>query len=130
VLSREKIENSANMSWIYLIVAIALEVAGTVCMKLSEGCTQLWPAALMLVFYALGLGAMSLAVQSIDVSIGYALWTGVGLAIVALIGIVWFEEPVSMLKLASLLLIIVGVAGLNYSEKKQAKLPTVKSSRP
>ncbi len=116
------------MSWFYLIVAIALEVAGTICMKRSEACTQLWPAALMLLFYALGLGAMALALQKIDVSIGYALWTGIGLALVAVIGMTWFKEPVSMLKIISLALIVVGVMGLNYSEKKRTKSPSEESS--
>jgi small multidrug resistance pump len=109
------------MSWFYLAVAIALEVAGTVCMKMSEGCTRLWLSAAMLLLYALGLGAMALALKGIDVSIAYALWTGVGLALVAMVGMAVFKEHVSPLKLVSLALIVVGVAGLSYTEHKRSK---------
>jgi small multidrug resistance pump len=106
------------MSWFFLVVAIALEVAGTVCMKRSDGCKDLWLSAAMLGLYALGLGAMALAVQGIDVSIAYALWAGIGVAGVAVVFIVWFKEPVSALKVVSLGLIVVGVIGLNYSLEK------------
>src|SRR5262245_47146214 len=109
------------MSWFYLALAIALEVAGTVCMKMSEGCTRLWLSAAMLVLYALGLGAMALALKGIEVSIAYALWTGVGLAIVAIVGMTLFKEYVSPLKLVSLALIVVGVVGLSYTEHKRPK---------
>jgi small multidrug resistance pump len=116
------------MSWFYLAVAIAFEVAGTVCMnygmKMSEGRTQFWLSALMLLLYALGLGAMALAVRNMDVSIAYPLWTGVGLALVAIVGMALFKEHVSPLKLISLAFVVVGVVGLSYTEHKRSKCRT------
>ena len=103
------------MMWLYLVLAIVLEVSGTTCMKLSEGFTRLVPSILLFVFYSLSFGALTLALKRIDVSIAYAVWSGVGTALIATIGVLWFREPVTALKLISLGLIIIGVVGLNLS---------------
>jgi len=102
-----------KISWIYLIVAIVLEVSGTLSMKLSEGFSKLIPSIAMLVFYLLGLSVLALALRKIDVSIAYAVWSGLGTAIIAMVGMLWFEEPITLLKIVSLGLIIAGVVGLN-----------------
>ena len=103
------------MTWIYLALAILLEVAGTTCMKLSDGFTKLVPSILLFVFYALSFGMLTLALKRIDVSVAYAVWSGVGTALIATIGVLWFKEPMTALKLISLALIIIGVVGLNFS---------------
>jgi len=102
------------MSWFYLILGIILEVSGTTCMKLSQGFTHLWPSVLMFILYGLGFTSVNLAFAKIDVSIGYAVWSGVGTILIASVGIVWFKEPISALKIISLGLIIVGVIGLKF----------------
>ena len=102
-------------SWIILIVAIVLEVAGTTAMKLSDGFTRPLPSVLLVVFYIFSLAALTLALKRIDVSIAYAIWAGVGTVLVAIVGVMWFREPVSLLKVASILLIAAGVAGLHFS---------------
>jgi small multidrug resistance pump len=99
--------------WIFLAGAIALEVAGTTSMKLSEGFTRVIPSALLFVFYAASFVALTLALKKIEVSVAYAVWSGVGTALIAAIGILYFREAATVLKLASILLIIVGVVGLN-----------------
>jgi len=101
--------------WILLVVAIALEVAGTTSMKLSDGLTKLTPSVLIFVFYAASFWAFTIALRKIDISIAYAIWSGVGTALIASIGIVYFREPVTTLKIISLLLIIIGVVGLNLN---------------
>ena len=101
------------MTWIYLALAILLEVAGTTCMKLSDGFTKVMPSILLFVFYTLSFGMLTLALKRIDVSVAYAVWSGVGTALIATIGVLWFKEPTTALKLISLALIIIGVAGLN-----------------
>jgi len=101
------------MTWIYLALAILLEVAGTTCMKLSEGFTKLVPSILLFVLYTLSFGMLTLALKRIDVSVAYAVWSGVGTALIATIGVLWFKEPMTALKLISLALIIIGVVGLN-----------------
>ncbi len=103
------------MSWLYLMMAIALEVGGTTCMKLSLGFTKWVPSIMVFILYGLSLGALTLALKSIDVGVAYAIWAGIGTALIAAVGVIWFQEPVTALKLASLLLIIIGVAGLNLS---------------
>lgn len=103
------------MTWLYLVLAILLEVSGTTCMKLSEGFTKVVPSILLFVFYTLSFGMLTLALKRLDVSIAYAVWSGVGTALIAAIGVLWFAEPATALKLISLALIIAGVVGLNLS---------------
>jgi small multidrug resistance pump len=103
------------MIWLYLVLAILLEVSGTTCMKLSQGFTKMVPSVLLFVFYTLSMGMLTLALKKIDVSLAYAVWSGVGTALIATIGVLWFKEPVTALKLISIGLIIIGVVGLNLS---------------
>ena len=103
------------MTWLYLVLAILLEVSGTTCMKLSEGFTRMVPSILLIVFYTLSFGMLTLALKKIDVSVAYAIWSGVGTALIATIGVLWFKEPATAMKLISLGLIIIGVVGLNLS---------------
>ena len=103
------------MTWLYLILAILLEVCGTTCMKLSEGFTKTIPSILLVVFYTLSFGMLTMALKKLDVSVAYAVWSGMGTALIATIGVLWLKEPVTALKLISLGLIILGVVGLNLS---------------
>lgn len=103
------------MHWIYLTSAIVFEVAGTTCMKLSGGFSKVVPAVLMGVFYAVSFTFLTLALKKVDVSIAYAIWSGVGTALIATIGILWFREPFTLLKAGGLLAIIGGVIALNLS---------------
>jgi len=101
------------MHWLHLALAILLEVAGTSCMKLSAGFTRLVPSVLIFLFYALAFIALTLALKKIPVSVAYAIWSGVGTALIAIIGILFFKEAATIAKLASIGLIIVGVVWLN-----------------
>jgi small multidrug resistance pump len=98
--------------WLALAGAIVLEIAGTVSMKLSRGFTQALPSALLFVFYASSFALMTVAVKRIDVSVSYAIWSGVGTATIALIGVFWFRESLTWIQVASIALIIAGVIGL------------------
>jgi small multidrug resistance pump len=101
------------MSWLYLVLAIVLEVSGTTSMKVSQGFTRIVPSVLMFLFYGLSLSALTLALKKIDVSVAYAVWSGLGTALIASVGVLWFREPLNAMKIMSLLLIILGVIGLN-----------------
>lgn len=103
------------MAWLYLLGAIISEVAGTTSMKLSEGFTKWVPSSLMALFYALSLSLLTFALKRIDVSIAYAIWSGVGTALISAIGIFFFKEPVTAAKILSLGMIIAGVVGLQLS---------------
>jgi small multidrug resistance pump len=103
------------MSWLFLLLAILLEVIGTTCMKLSQGFTRWLPSILIFIFYILSLAALNMALKRIDVSIAYAIWSGIGTALITTIGIVWFREPVTAVKLGSIALIIIGAVGLRLT---------------
>jgi small multidrug resistance pump len=105
------------MSWIYLIIAVITEVIGTTNMKLSHGFTKVVPSILMVVFYIVCFAFMNLALKKLDVSITYAIWSGVGTALIAAIGFLYFKEPVTAIKIGSIALIVIGVVGLALVEQ-------------
>jgi small multidrug resistance pump len=98
--------------WLFLSAAIVLEVAGTVSMKLSNGFSNALPSVLLFLFYGASFTCLNFALRTIDVSVAYAIWSALGLMLVAAIGILVLRESASALKLASIALIVVGVAGL------------------
>ena len=101
--------------WMYLAGAILLEVAGTTSMKLSEGFSKLVPSVMIFVLYGMSFALLTMALKKLDVSTAYAIWAGAGTALIAVIGVLFFREPVSAMKVGSLLLIIAGVIGLRLS---------------
>jgi small multidrug resistance pump len=101
--------------WWFLSIAIFLEVCGSTCMKLSDGFRNLSPTMLMFAFYACAFACNAMAVRKLDLSVTYAIWSGVGTAATALIGFMFFKEPVTTLRVAGLFLIIAGVAALRFS---------------
>jgi small multidrug resistance pump len=105
------------MTLLYLILAILFEVAWAVAMKASSGLSKPIPAAITIVAYILSLVFLSLATRRLEVGAAYAVWAGSGAAIIATIGILYFREPVTILKLASLGLIIAGIVGLQVGAK-------------
>jgi small multidrug resistance pump len=103
------------MHWVCLALAILFELCGTTAMKLSDGFTKTLPSICMFMSYLACFGAMTIVVKKIEVSISYAIWSGMGTALVALIGIVYFHETVTMLKIVSTTLVIAGVVGLSVT---------------
>ena len=103
------------MAWLILTVSILVEVMGTTLMKLSQGLTLLWPSIGVFICYGISLTGITVVLKHIELSIAYAVWSGVGTALTAMIGIGWFREPVTALRLASLVLVVVGVIGLHLS---------------
>jgi small multidrug resistance pump len=79
------------MSWILLSIAILFEVAGITSMKLSRGFAELLPSVGVLVFYVCSAAAVVLALKRLELSVAYAIWSGVGTALTALIGIAYFR---------------------------------------
>jgi small multidrug resistance pump len=98
--------------WLCLAGAILLEIAGTTSMKLSQGFTRTLPSILLFVFYALSFALMTVAVKRIDMSVSYAIWSGVGTLLIALIGVLWFREQLTPVQVGSMALIVAGVIGL------------------
>lgn len=103
------------MAWILLIAAGLFEIAWAVGLKFTDGFTRLWPtlgtvAALVISFALLGFAARSLPIGT-----AYAIWTGIGAVGTAILGIILFGEPTTLLRLACLGLIILGILGLKFA---------------
>jgi small multidrug resistance pump len=101
------------MPYLLLSLAIAVEVCATVTLKYSEGFTRLVPTVVSLVGYAVSFYLLAQTLRHIPVSVTYAIWSGAGTAAVAAIGFTFLREPVSVVKLAGIVLIIGGVVLLN-----------------
>lgn len=100
------------LATLYLIIAIILEVAGTTSMKLSHGFTKPLPSILIFVFYLFSFIALTLSLKKLEISVAYAIWAGLGTLLIAIIGVVFFHETMTAIKMGSLSLIIIGVMGL------------------
>ncbi len=85
-------------------------------MKLSDGFTKLVPSILLLVLYLTSLVFLTLALKRIEVSVAYAVWSGMGIVIISVMGLFYFNEQLSLAKVIAILLIIIGVVTLNLSE--------------
>ncbi|MDR9504083.1 multidrug efflux SMR transporter [Brevibacillus agri] len=109
------------MSWVYLLLAILLEVAGTTSMKLSEGLSRPIPTVLMFVFYVLCFSSLSLALKEMEVGTAYAIWSGLGTAMIALIGVIVFKDAFTVKKVVAVALIIVGCVLLNLGDGAHAQ---------
>jgi small multidrug resistance pump len=105
--------------WLYL--AIVLEVAATVCMKLSDGCSRAIPSVFMVLFYGVSFFPTAMALRRLDVGMAYAVWSAVGTTLITLIGMVLFKEQMSIAKMAALGLIIFGVVMLNLSGNTEGR---------
>ena len=106
------------MHWLYLFAAIAFEVSGTTCMKLSEGFTRPLTSVGIFVFYCASIVSLTMAVKTIDISIAYAIWSAIGVAVIATIGAVFFHEQLTPMRIFFLAVIIIGVVGLNLSGRQ------------
>jgi small multidrug resistance pump len=108
--------NTHMQSWIVLAAAIACEVAGTVFMKLSNSLTRWVWIPPMLFAYILALLGLALALRTIEVGIAYAVWAATGTLLIALVGVVFFGESLSLIKVVAIVLVIAGVVGLNLAD--------------
>jgi small multidrug resistance pump len=107
-----------TQAWMLLSVAICLEVAGTTCMKLSHGFSNFAPSVAMFGFYGLAFACNTFATKTLDLSITYAVWSGVGTIATACIGMFFFKEAATTIKLVSISLIVAGVFGLHAASRQ------------
>jgi small multidrug resistance pump len=96
-----------------LMVAIATEVAATAALPRADGFTNPGWTAVVVAGYALSIWLLTIVVKEIPVSVTYAIWAGLGTAAIAVVGVVFLDEPVSPAKIAAITLIIAGVVLLN-----------------
>lgn len=102
------------MAWLLLFVAIALEVCATIQLKLSQGFTKFDYSVSTVILFLLSFLFAAFAFKKIDLSLGYSLWSGIGTIGIVASGILYFNEPSSLIKLGFASLIVIGVIGLNY----------------
>ncbi len=100
------------MAWLYLVVAGLLEIVWAVGLKYTEGFSRLWPSAGTILAMICSFYFLSMSLKAIPVGTAYAIWTGIGAAGTAVIGMWYLGEPRTTLRLVSLLLIVVGIVGL------------------
>lgn len=103
------------MAWIWLAVAAILEIPFAVMLKLSDGFTRPWYTIGFLVTTLVSFYCLTRAMQTIPMGTAYAIWTGVGAAGVIMIGIFFFDEPVTFVRVSLLLLIAASVVGLKLT---------------
>ncbi|NUP99799.1 MAG: quaternary ammonium compound efflux SMR transporter SugE [Armatimonadetes bacterium] len=100
------------MAWLYLLIAGLFEIGWAISLKYTQGFSRLGPVLFMVATMLGSLGFLSTALRTIPVGTGYAVWTGIGAAGTALLGIVLFDEPATAARLLCLGLIVAGIAGL------------------
>jgi len=104
-----------RMIYLWLALAVAFEVGWAVAMKLSHGLTRPWPTVATIVMYLLSVVFLSLATKRLDVGVAYAIWGGCGISLIAIVGMTYFREPVTAMKIASIGLIVIGVISLQIA---------------
>lgn len=103
------------MSWLYLVLAIIFETSGTTLFKFSNGFTVVFPSIGAIISYALCFLFLSYALRTIDMSVAYAIWGALGILLISAIGMIFLHESVSVIKVASILLIVLGTVGLRLA---------------
>jgi quaternary ammonium compound-resistance protein SugE len=103
------------MPWIILVLAGLFEVGWAIGLKYTEGFTRLWPTVGTIAAMAVSLGLLGVAMKSLPVGTAYAVWVGVGAVGTVILGIVLFDEPSNVLRLASVALIVAGLVGLKLA---------------
>ena len=103
------------MAWMILMVAGLFEVGWAIGLKYTEGFTRLVPSLLTVAAMIVSVYLLAIAVRTLPIGTGYAVWTGVGAAGTALLGIVLFSEPATLARIASIALIVAGIVGLKLA---------------
>jgi quaternary ammonium compound-resistance protein SugE len=103
------------MAWIHLIVAGLLEIFWAVNLKYTNGFTNLWPSVLTVAGMIASFYFLAQALKTLPVGTGYAIWTGIGAAGTAILGIILFSESAAWPRLACIALIVAGIIGLKLT---------------
>ncbi|NEX94952.1 multidrug efflux SMR transporter [Caulobacter sp. 17J65-9] len=109
------------MSYLFLALAIVCEVAATSALKASEGFTRPGPSVVVVIGYALAFWLLSLTLKTVPVGVAYAIWSGVGIVLIAIIGAVRFRQPLDLPAIAGMVLIMAGVLVINLFSKSTVR---------
>lgn len=108
------------LNYVYLGVAIVSEVIATSALKASNEFTRLGPSIVVVLGYALAFYMLSLTLRTIPIGIAYAIWSGVGIVLVALVGLFWFRQSLDLPAIVGMTLIVAGVVVVNVFSKSVA----------
>jgi len=103
------------MAWIYLVIAGLFEIAWAIGLKYTEGFTRLWPSAGTVAAMIVSFLFLAESLKSIPVGTGYAVWTGIGAAGTAVMGMILFDESRELVRILCILAIVAAIAGLKVS---------------
>ena len=103
------------MNWLYLALAIIFETVGTTFLKLSNGFSNLFQSIFTIISYILCFLFLSYTLKTIDMSVAYAIWGALGILLISIIGIIFLNESISILKILSIIFIILGTVGLRLA---------------
>ncbi len=104
-------------SWVYLMVAIVAEIVGTSGLKASDGFSKLWPSLLTVAGYGTSFFFLSLTLRTIPMSVAYAVWSGVGIVLITLVGWIFFGQRLDLPAMIGIAIIALGVVVLNLFSK-------------
>jgi quaternary ammonium compound-resistance protein SugE len=104
-----------RMDWLFLILAGVLEIGWAIGLKYTDGFTRLWPTVLTVITLAASMVFLALAVRTIPIGTGYAVWTGIGAAGTAILGILLFQESAAGPRLVFIAIVLLGIIGLKMT---------------
>jgi len=108
------------VKWVYLLIAVSGEVVATAALKASNGFTVLTPSAVVVVGYGVAFYFLSLTLDQIPVGISYALWSGIGIVLISIIGWLFLDQRLDAPALLGIGLIVAGVVVINLFSKAAA----------
>jgi quaternary ammonium compound-resistance protein SugE len=108
---------NVSTAWIILFVAGLFETGWAIGLKYSEGFSRFWPSALTVISMAISVWLLSISLKVLPVGSAYAVWTGIGATLTAILGMFLFNESRDVLKILFIFLIIVGLLGLRFVSK-------------
>ncbi len=103
------------MPWLILLLAGLFEIAWVIGLKYSDGLTRLWPSVATLIAMLTSVWLLGIAMKSLPMGTAYSVWVGIGAVGAVILGIVLFDEPVTALRLCSITLVVIGIAGLKLA---------------
>ena len=105
------------MNYVYLFAAIVSEVIATSALKAAEGFSRFWPSVIVIVGYGLAFYCLSLTMRTIPIGIAYAIWSGIGIVLIALVGLLFYRQPLDAPALIGMAFILAGVLIINVFSK-------------
>jgi small multidrug resistance pump len=105
------------MNYVYLFAAIMSEVVATSALKAAEGFSRFWPSVIVIVGYGLAFYCLSLTVRTVPIGIAYAIWSGVGIVLISLVGLLLYRQSLDLPAVIGMALILAGVLIINVFSK-------------